>query len=72
MAAGGGGFWDGRFRCIAVDSGEHLLSCLAYVDMNTVGAGVVEHPADWNWSGYRELAGSGGVAEKSARARGAS
>ena len=52
-----GGFWDGRFRCTAVESGEHLLSCLAYVDMNMVRAGVVEHPPDWNWCGYREVAG---------------
>jgi putative transposase len=52
-----GGFWDGRFRCTAVESGEHLLSCLAYVDMNMVRAGVVSHPADWDWCGYREVAG---------------
>jgi putative transposase len=52
-----GGFWEGRFRCTAVENGEHLLSCLAYVDMNMVRAGVLEHPADWNWCGYREVGG---------------
>ena len=52
-----GGFWDGRFRCTAVESGEHLWNCLAYVDMNMVRAGVVGHPSDWEWCGYREVAG---------------
>ena len=52
-----GGFWDGRFRCTAVESGEHLWNCPAYVDMNMVRAGVVGPPADWDWCGYREVAG---------------
>ena len=51
------GFWDGRFRCTAVESGRHLWNCLAYVDMNMVRAGVVSHPSDWEWCGYREVAG---------------
>ena len=28
-----------------------------YADMNMVRAGVVGHPADWDWCGYREVAG---------------
>ena len=52
-----GGFWEGRFRCTAVESGRHLWNCLAYVDMNMVRAGQVAHPGDWRWCGYREVAG---------------
>jgi hypothetical protein len=40
-----------------VESGEHLLNCLAYVDLYMVRAGVVEHPADWEWCGWREVTG---------------
>ena len=52
-----GGLWDGRFRCTAVESGENLWNCLAYVDMNMVPAGVVGHSVGWDWCGYREVAG---------------
>jgi putative transposase len=28
--------------------------CLLYVELNMVRCGVVQHPADWAWSGYGE------------------
>jgi putative transposase len=40
-----------------VEDGEHLWNCLQYIDLNMVRAGVVSHPADWQWCGYRELIG---------------
>ncbi len=52
-----GAFWEGRYKCTLIDSGEYLLNCLQYVDMNMVRAGVVEHPGNWQWCGFRELAG---------------
>jgi len=30
---------------------------MKYIDLNMVRAGVVKHPAEWNWCGYRELIG---------------
>ena len=33
-----------------------ILPGYTYVDMNMVRAGVVGHPADWDWCGYREVA----------------
>jgi len=52
-----GAFWEGRYHCTLVDSGEHLLNCLRYVDMNMVRATVVEHPMDWPWCSFCEIAG---------------
>jgi len=38
-----------------VERNEHLLSCLVYMDLNMVRAGVVSHPAEWEISGYNEI-----------------
>jgi putative transposase len=52
-----GAFWEERYRATMVESGEHLVNCLRYIDLNMVRAGVVEHPRDWRWCGYHELVG---------------
>ena len=52
-----GAFWGDRFHATLVDSDEYLLRCMRYIDLNMVRAGVVAHPEDWDWCGYRELAG---------------
>ena len=50
-----GAFWNDRYHATAVESGRHLLRCLAYVDLNMVRAGAVQHPRDWPHAGYHEL-----------------
>jgi len=50
-----GAFWEDRYHATAVESGEHLLRCLVYMDMNMVRAGVVSHPSEWQHSGYHEI-----------------
>jgi putative transposase len=52
-----GAFWGDRFHATLVDSDEYLLRCMRYIDLNMVRAGVVDHPEDWDWCGYRELLG---------------
>jgi putative transposase len=52
-----GAFWSDRYHAVMIDEGPHLWNCLKYVDLNMVRAGVVEHPRDWDWCGYRELVG---------------
>ena len=52
-----GSFWEDRYHCTMVESGEHLWNCIQYVDLNMVRAGVVAHPRDWSWCGYQELVG---------------
>lgn len=50
-----GAFWEDRYHATAIESGEHLLRCLVYIDMNMVRAGAVAHPADWKQSGFHEI-----------------
>ena len=50
-----GAFWEDRYHATAIQSGDHLLRCLAYVDLNMVRAGVVDHPKEWPFSGYNEI-----------------
>ena len=45
-----GYFWGERFKSVIVQSGEALLNCLAYIDLNPVRAGLVEKPEDYRWS----------------------
>jgi hypothetical protein len=44
-----------RYHATAVESGDHLLQCLVYIDLNMVRAGVVKHPSGWAFSGYNEI-----------------
>ena len=50
-----GVFWQDRYHATAVESGEHLLRCIVYIDLNMVRAGVVDHPSEWLFGGYKEI-----------------
>lgn len=50
-----GAFWEDRYHATAVQTGDHLIRCLSYIDLNMVRAGAVEHPADWEDSGFHEI-----------------
>jgi putative transposase len=50
-----GAFWGDRYQATAVESGGHLLNCLIYVDLNSVRAGIVDHPHNWRFCGYHEI-----------------
>jgi len=50
-----GAFWSDRYHVTAIESGEHLIRCLVYVDLNMVRAGVVSHPTEWRHCGYHEI-----------------
>jgi putative transposase len=46
-----------RYGSRPIASDKHLLDSIRYVDLNPVRAGVCAHPAAWEWSSYRALAG---------------
>jgi len=50
-----GYFWGDRFKSVWIESGEALLACLAYIDLNPVRAEMVEKPEEYRFSsiGYR-------------------
>lgn len=50
-----GAFWEDRYHATAVQSDEHFIRCLLYIDMNMVCAGVVRHPENWPHCGYHEI-----------------
>jgi len=50
-----GAFWEDRYHATAIETNEHLIRCLVYIDLNMVRAGVVRHPGDWRQSGYSEI-----------------
>jgi putative transposase len=50
-----GGYWEDRYHATAIETGEHLLRCLVYIDLNMVRAGVVNHPSEWSFGGYNEI-----------------
>ena len=50
-----GAFWEDRYHATAIETGEHLLRCLVYIDLNMVRAGVVSHPSQWPHGGYTEI-----------------
>ena len=50
-----GAFWEDRYHATAVQTGEHLIRCIVYIDMNMVRAGAVSHPSEWTHCGYNEI-----------------
>src|SRR6185503_9839059 len=44
--------WTGRHRAIPVESAQHWLTCLRYIEQNPVRAGMVKSPQDYRWSSY--------------------
>ncbi|MDN5753284.1 MAG: transposase [Nitrosospira sp.] len=47
-----GGLWEGRHKGNIIQSQRYLLSCMRYIEMNPVRAGMVDHPAKYRWSSY--------------------
>ena len=44
-----GGLWEGRFRASPLES-AWLLSCMRYIELNPLRAGLVERPEAYAWS----------------------
>ncbi|QFY43911.1 transposase [Candidatus Methylospira mobilis] len=47
-----GALWEGRYKCSVIESQSYLLSCMRYIEMNPVRAGMVGRPAQYRWSSY--------------------
>jgi putative transposase len=47
-----GSLWEGRYKSNVIESQAYLLSCMRYIEMNPVRAGMVDHPAKYRWSSY--------------------
>jgi len=50
-----GSYWEDRYHATAVQTDQHLLKCMLYIDLNMFRAGVVSHPSQWECCGYNEI-----------------
>lgn len=48
-----GTLWEGRYKATLIDSERYLLTCMRYIELNPVRAGMVKHPGDYPWSSYQ-------------------
>jgi putative transposase len=48
-----GGLYDGRYRSLAIDSERYWFTCMRYVELNPVRAGIARQPDEYRWSSYR-------------------
>ena len=47
-----GTLWEGRHRSSLVQSERYLLTCMRYIELNPVRAGMVRRPEEYRWSSY--------------------
>ena len=48
-----GTLWEGRYKACVIESDAWLLTCMRYIEMNPVRAGMVSHPSEYRWSSYK-------------------
>ncbi len=55
-------FWGDRFKSVIVENGAALITCLAYIDLNPIRAGIVDRPEEYRWNslGYHVQTGNRG------------
>lgn len=51
-----GTLWEGRYRATIIDTERYLLTCMRYIELNPVRAGMVASPEEYAWSSYRHNA----------------
>ncbi len=47
-----GTLWEGRHKSSLVQSERYLLTCMRYIELNPVAAGMVDKPEQYRWSSY--------------------
>lgn len=47
-----GTLWEGRYKSSLIDSEAYLLTCMLYIELNPVRAGLAQRPGDYLWSSY--------------------
>jgi putative transposase len=52
-----GTLWEGRYKSCLVDTDDHLLRCVRYIDLNPVRARMIDDPTAFPWSSCAALCG---------------
>jgi putative transposase len=55
-----GTLWEGRYKATLIDSERYLLTCMRYIELNPVRAGMVAVPEDYPWCSHGVNAGGAG------------
>jgi putative transposase len=48
-----GTLWEGRYRATLIDSERYPLTCMRYIELNPVRAGMVKRATEYAWSSHR-------------------
>lgn len=48
-----GTLWDSRYKSSVIHADTYLLTCMRYIELNPVRAGMVDDPAHYRWTSYR-------------------
>lgn len=51
-----GTLWEGRYKASLISSEQYLFTCMCYIELNPVRAGMVEDPSEYRWSSYHHNA----------------
>lgn len=52
-----GTLWEGRYKSTVIDTDQYLLTCMTYLDLNPVRAGLVEQAVGYAWSSHGHYIG---------------
>jgi len=52
-----GHLWSGRFKASLIEHEQYLFTCMRYIELNPVRAGIVKHPNDYLWSSWHANTG---------------
>lgn len=47
-----GTLWEGRYKSSLIDADSYFLTCMRYIELNPVRAGIVDLPGEYKWSSY--------------------
>ena len=48
-----GTLWESRYKSSVIHADSYLLTCMRYIELNPVRAGMVDDPAHYRWTSYR-------------------
>jgi len=48
-----GALWEGRYKSSLIDSDRYLLACYRYIELNPVSTGILDNPAEYQWTSYK-------------------
>ncbi len=48
-----GTLWEGRYKAAVVEDERYLITCMRYIELNPVRAGIVPAPGAYRWSSFR-------------------